>query len=155
MFHSRFCYVYIYIYIYVCMSATRTAMGENGQTTQAGAVLAQAVNSRQQEHLEAEHRAKGSTDCGTSAPIRNYAWLLKQKKHVVPGYSAYARMAACNKMLIQRMSGVTGCCASKQISYYDWLLKQRMSGEPGYSTSGQISNYVWLLLLSWLRHEKG
>ena len=30
------------------------------------------------------------------ALTRNSAWLLKQRKHILPGYSAYARMAACD-----------------------------------------------------------
>ena len=36
------------------MSAMRTAMAEYGQTTQAGAAVVQAINSRRQERHEAE-----------------------------------------------------------------------------------------------------
>ena len=40
MFHLRFCYVYIYICMYVCNA---NGDGRNGQTTKAGAAVAQAL----------------------------------------------------------------------------------------------------------------
>ena len=82
------------------------AMAENGQTIYASqCCIAQAVPD-DKSAWKLKHRAKGSTGCSASATIRNCAWMLKQWKHVVPGYSAYARMAACDsRMLKQRMRG--------------------------------------------------